>query len=121
MKTNFRIEGAVHPLLRVAALALLLIVASTTVLSAAPGVVNVNSATADQLEMLPRIGPAVAERIVEFRQTNGEFKALEELMLVRGIGEKTFDLIKPYLTLSGETTLEEKISPPRTATGSADA
>ena len=100
---------------RLAALAVVLIVASTSVASAAPEVVNVNTASAEQLQMLPRVGPAVAERIIEFRQTNGEFKALEEVMLVRGVGEKTFDLIKPYLTLEGQTTLEENISPPRPA------
>ena len=76
---------------------------------AAEGKVNVNEAGIDQLALLPRIGPAVAQRIVEFREENGAFKTVEDLMLVRGIGEKTFERLAPYITLSGETTLSEKV------------
>ena len=85
-------------------------------LSALPGTaaegkraVNINSADASQLALLPRIGPSVAQRILEFRKQNGPFKSAEDLMLVRGIGEKTFALIKPYVAVSGETTLREKV------------
>ncbi|HYG65914.1 MAG TPA: helix-hairpin-helix domain-containing protein [Thermoanaerobaculia bacterium] len=85
-------------------------------LSALPGTaaegkraVNINSADASQLALLPRIGPSVAQRILEFRKQNGPFKSAEDLMLVRGIGEKTFALIKPYVAVSGETTLKEKV------------
>ncbi|MCH9650757.1 MAG: helix-hairpin-helix domain-containing protein [Deltaproteobacteria bacterium] len=77
--------------------------------------VNINQAGADELSLLPRVGPAIAERIVDFRKENGPFKTLEDLMLVRGIGEKTFDLLKPYLRLSGETTLKEKARASRPA------
>jgi competence protein ComEA len=77
--------------------------------AAAEGKVNVNEATAEQLALLPRVGPAVAQRIVEFREENGAFKAAEDLMLVRGIGEKTFERLVPYVALSGETTLSEKV------------
>ena len=52
--------------------------------------VNLNTATASQLETLPGIGPATAKRIVEYREKNGGFKKIEELMNVRGIGEKSF-------------------------------
>ena len=76
---------------------------------------NVNSAGVEQLALLPRIGPAVAQRIVAYREENGAFKALEDLMLVRGIGEKTFELIKPYASLSGQTTLSEKVRSSRAA------
>jgi competence protein ComEA len=83
---------------------------------AAPaGVVNVNTASAEQLELLPRIGPSVAGRIIEHRTANGKFASLEDLMLVRGIGERTFELLKPYLTLAGETTLAEKVRVPKAA------
>lgn len=71
--------------------------------------VNVNSADVTQLALLPRVGPSVAQRIVEFRKENGPFKSPDDLMLVRGIGEKTFALIKPYVATSGETTLKEKV------------
>jgi len=50
---------------------------------------------------------------VEFREQNGQFKAAEDLMLVRGVGEKTFELIKPYVAISGETTLVEKVRVPK--------
>ena len=62
--------------------------------------VNLNSATAEQLEKLPGVGPATAKRILEYRQKNGGFKKIEELMNVRGIGEKTFLRMKPQLTLT---------------------
>lgn len=73
------------------------------------GVVNINTAGAEQLMLLPRIGAAVAQRIVDFREKNGRFKAAEDLMLVQGIGERTFELIKPHIAVSGETTLTEKV------------
>jgi competence protein ComEA len=73
------------------------------------GVVNVNSANATQLALLPRVGPSVAQRIIDYRKQNGSFKKSEDLMLVQGIGEKTFQLLKPYVAISGDTTLKEKV------------
>jgi comEA protein len=67
--------------------------------AAAPQV-NLNTATAAELAKLPGIGPAVAARIVEYRQKNGGFKKAEELMNVRGIGEKTFLKLKPLVTVT---------------------
>lgn len=52
--------------------------------------VNINTADADDLQKLPRIGPKMAQRIIEYRKENGKFKRIEEIMKVRGIGEKTF-------------------------------
>ncbi len=82
---------------------------------AAGQTVNVNNATLEQLQLLPRVGPSVAARIVEHREKNGAFKTAEDLMLVRGIGEATFELIKPYVALSGSTTLTEKVRTPKKA------
>jgi competence protein ComEA len=62
--------------------------------------VNLNTATAEQLQKLPGVGPATAKRILEYRQKNGNFKKVEELMNVRGIGEKTFLKMKPQLTVT---------------------
>jgi competence protein ComEA len=63
-------------------------------------VINLNSATAAELEKLPGVGPATAARIVEYRQKNGAFKKIEDLMNVRGIGEKTFLNLKPLITVA---------------------
>ncbi len=58
---------------------------------------NVNTATATELEQLPRIGPVLAERIVEYRQEKGPFQKVEDLTKVKGIGEKTLERIRPYI------------------------
>ena len=68
--------------------------------SAAAALVNLNTATAAQLEGLPGIGKSTADRIVEYRQKSGGFKKIEELMNVRGIGEKSFLKLKPLITVS---------------------
>ena len=92
-------------------------------LAALPGLaaegtkVNVNSADASQLALLPRVGPSIAQRIIDYRKENGPFKKPEDLMLVRGIGEKTFELLKPYVATSGETTLKEKVRASRAGSG----
>jgi competence protein ComEA len=77
--------------------------------AASAGTVNVNTASAEQLQLLPRIGPAVAQRVLDYRKENGKFSSLDDLMLVRGIGEATFAQLKPYVSLSGETTLGQKV------------
>ena len=91
------------------------------VLSAATpdGKVNINTAQAEALALLPRIGSVVAKRIIEFRQENGDFNAAEDLMLVQGIGERTFELMEPYVAIEGETTLKEKVKVARD-TGTAE-
>ena len=66
--------------------------------TAAP--LDLNTATVTQLEALPGIGPRTAQLIVEHRQKNGGFKKVEELMNVKGIGEKTFLKLKPQLTVA---------------------
>jgi len=81
--------------------------------AAVSGQVNVNTATATELQLLPRIGPALAQRIIEFRTANGPFKAPQELVRVKGIGERSFELLKPYVTITGATTLKEKVRVPR--------
>jgi competence protein ComEA len=61
--------------------------------------VNLNTASAIDLEALPGIGAKTAARIVEYRQKNGPFKKIEELMNVRGVGEKNFLKLKPQITV----------------------
>ena len=92
-----------------------ILLASLSFAADARRVVNVNTADASQLALLPRVGPAVAQRILDFRKENGPYKSTEDLMLVQGIGEKTYQLIKPYVAVSGETTLKEKVKASKAA------
>jgi competence protein ComEA len=96
-------------------LAGLVLAAVPTFAAEARRVVNINTADASQLALLPRVGPSVAQKIIDFRKENGPFKSAEDLMLVQGIGEKTFQLLKPYLAVSGETTLKEKVKAGKTS------
>jgi competence protein ComEA len=67
--------------------------------SAPPAKVNINTATVDQLAALPGVGPKLAGRIVEYRQKSGSFRSTQELMNVKGIGEKNFAKIESSLVV----------------------
>jgi competence protein ComEA len=73
--------------------------------AAAP--VNLNTATAADLQKLPGIGPAMATRILEYRQKNGGFKKIEELMNVQGIGEKSFLKLKALVSIAPPKTIDK--------------
>jgi competence protein ComEA len=83
--------------------------ASRTSAAGKTAVVNINTASAEQIALLPRVGLKVAARVVEYRKKNGAFRHLEDLMEVQGIGEKLFLALKPHLAIDGSTTLTEKI------------
>jgi competence protein ComEA len=70
--------------------------------------INLNTATVAQLETLPGIGARTAQLIVEHRQKNGGFKKVEELMNIKGIGEKSFLKIKALVTVGDKAGTEEK-------------
>ncbi len=61
--------------------------------------IDLNRANATELEKLPGIGPVLAQRIVEFRNNNGKFKRAEDLLLVRGIGQKRLADLLPYIVI----------------------
>jgi competence protein ComEA len=63
------------------------------------GKVNINTATAEQLESLPGIGPKIAQRIITWRKENGKFQKVEDIMAVKGIGEKKFARLKELITV----------------------
>ena len=69
------------------------------------GKLNLNTATEDQLMLLPTVGPAKAERVVVWRKKNGGFKRTADLRRVKGFGYKTFKRLEPFLDIKGDTTL----------------
>lgn len=62
--------------------------------------ININTATVQHLQLLPGIGESLAQRIVTYRETNGNFTTVEELMNVSGIGEKKFADIKDFICVT---------------------
>jgi competence protein ComEA len=70
------------------------------------GVVNVNTASAAELEMLPGIGASRAKALIEAREAKGGFKSLDDLLAVKGIGEASLAKLRPHLTLEGKTTVK---------------
>ena len=70
------------------------------------GVVNVNTATAEELELLPGIGDARARQVIELRKRRGGFKSVEELRDVKGIGDSALERMRPHLRLEGKTTAQ---------------
>lgn len=61
--------------------------------------ININTASAEQLTSLPGIGPVRAEDIILYREENNGFKSLEDIMNIKGIGKKTFDSLSPFLRI----------------------
>ena len=63
------------------------------------GKININVADITKLQEIPGIGPVTAEKIIEYRENNGKFKSTEDIKNVSGIGDKTYDSIKEYITV----------------------
>ena len=61
--------------------------------------INLNTATLEELMTLDRIGPKYAQRIIDYRETNGPFEQIEDIMKVKGIGPKTFEANKDKITV----------------------
>lgn len=76
-------------------------------------VVNINTADATQLALLPGVGAKAAQRIIDYRTEHGAFQKPEGLMQVKGIGDKSYQRLSSYITVSGKTTLTSKVRSPR--------
>jgi len=68
------------------------------------GVVNVNTASVEELQLLPGIGESRAQALVELRKLRGGFKSLDELKEVKGIGDASLERLRPHVRLQGKTT-----------------
>ncbi len=100
---------------RALALALLAACSLALAASAAPeedagsqltGVVNLNTATAEELQLLPGIGAARAQAVIALRKQRGGFKSVEELKDVKGIGDTALERLRPFVRLDGKTTAQ---------------
>jgi competence protein ComEA len=78
----------------------LMLLGAAPVWAADPAKIDLNTATVEQLKQLERIGDAVAQRIVDYRQQNGPFAAVEDLMKVQCVGQKVFEMNKDRITVS---------------------
>jgi competence protein ComEA len=74
--------------------------------------VNINMATSEELQQVPGIGPATAEKILQMRKSYGAFKSVDDLLAIRGIGKKRLDKMRKYLTV-GKPTAASKAPPPK--------
>ncbi len=72
------------------------------------GIVNINTATPEQLELLPGIGESRAKAVIAVRKQRGGFKSVDELMEVKGIGEVALERLRPFVRTEGKTTAELK-------------
>ena len=102
---------AVQGLLAALALSFVLAAASGTWAAQPPsstasvdGVVNLNTATPEELQILPGVGEVRAVAIVAMRKERGGFKSVEDLLEVKGIGQAMLERLRPFVTLTGKTT-----------------
>jgi competence ComEA-like helix-hairpin-helix protein len=80
-----------------------------------PAPINLNTATSEELQLVPGIGPVTAEKILQMRKSYGAFKSVDDLRAVRGIGPKRLEKMRKYLTV-GKAAATKPASAPRSAT-----
>jgi competence ComEA-like helix-hairpin-helix protein len=81
------------------------------------GVINVNTASEDQLKMLPLIDEQLARNIIEYRNASGPFKSVEDLQNVKGMSKAKYDQIRQYLVVSGDTTFNPSLYKQNSSSG----
>jgi comEA protein len=74
--------------------------------------VNLNTATSEELQLVPGIGPVTAEKILQMRKSYGAFKSVDDLSAIRGIGPKRLEKMRKYLTVSKTSKVPPQASPP---------
>jgi competence ComEA-like helix-hairpin-helix protein len=95
---NLRVRASLFPLILSSAL---LLVAVGNAKKNPPAIpLDVNTATAAQLQEVPGIGPATARAIVQFRRKSGPFERIEDLLAIRGISARKLEQMRPYVTIS---------------------
>jgi competence protein ComEA len=94
-------------------LLLFTVVSTATTKKPPPKPVNINAATSEELQQVPGIGPATAEKILQMRKSYGAFKSVDDLLAIKGIGKKRLDKMRKYLTV-GKPAAASKTPPPKT-------
>ncbi|MBN1222918.1 MAG: helix-hairpin-helix domain-containing protein [Candidatus Aminicenantes bacterium] len=100
---DFVMKGVVFGLVCAVMLTAMLTLRAPAQSKAAEKKIDINTATSAELQKLPRIGEKVAQRIIDYREQHGEFKKIEEIMKVKGIGEKVFKQIKDLIEAKPKT------------------
>lgn len=103
MKTSFSPKG---PAVAFLALLVVCLAWAYAQVEAPKAKVNINTASLAQLQELPRIGEKIAQRIIDYRTANGNFRKIEEIMKVKGIGEKLFAELKSLITVGPEAAVK---------------
>ena len=104
--SGWQLREGVHLTMAVCALMLTLAAGAWAAESqpALQGVVNINTANATELQLLPGVGEKRAAEIIDIRKAKGGFQSIDELVEVKGLGEAMLDRIRPHVTLKGKTT-----------------
>ena len=76
-----------------------------------PKPININSANSEELQQVPGIGPATAEKILQMRKSYGTFKSVDDLLSIKGIGKKRLEKMRKYLTVSKSVATNRVIRP----------
>lgn len=76
--------------------------------AAGQGRLNINTATAEEFQLLPRVGDSTAKNIIDYRKAHGPFKTVDGLEKVRGIGKKKLVSLRPYIKTDGKSDFEPR-------------